>query len=143
MAKQGESTDLAAALLRQDPFPSEAQYQEYRHMLDQALQRAERRLTWTGRVVIASAIVSLTFLFIGGSKLLGDFDPWAKEATPLSVAAGVVYLVATALFVLSLASYYSRFRPRVRETREQMRDMVILDLQRQLRDLRARLEQRP
>lgn len=142
MAKPGERTDLAAALLRQDPFPSEAQYQEYRHMLDKALQRAERRLAWTGRVVIGSALVSLTMLFIGGSKLLGDFDPWSKEATPLSVTAGVVYIVATALFFLSLASYYSRFRPRVRETREQMRDMAILDLQRQLRELRAQLEQR-
>jgi len=142
MAKPGERTDLAAALLRHDSFPSEAQYQEYRHMLDKALQRAERRLAWTGRVVIGSAMISLTLLFIGGSKLLGDFDPWSKGATPLSVTAGVVYIVATALFFLSLASYYSRFRPRVRETREQMRDMVILDLQRQLRELRAQLEQR-
>ena len=75
-------------------------------------------------------------MFVGGSKLIGDFDPWSKGATVASVAAGAAYLLATALFFLSLAAYYSRFRPRVRDAEGRFRDLVLLDLQRQVRELR-------
>jgi|GEM_PF-4710685 len=40
-------------------------------------------------------IVSLTLMFVGGSKIIGAFDPWSKEANVWSVAAGSVYLLAT------------------------------------------------
>jgi hypothetical protein len=103
------------------------------------LRAAERRERLAGRVVVGSSVVGLTLMFIGGSRLLGDFDPWSKDATVVSVAAGVIYLLATALFFLSLASYFSRFRPRVRDAKERIRDLILLDLQRQLRELREQV----
>jgi hypothetical protein len=135
MASRHDETSFASRLLRQDEPLSDAQYQEYHRKLEGAFRAAERRERLAGRVVIGSCVVSLTLMFVGGSKLLGAFDPWSKDATIWSVAAGVVYFLATGLFFLSLASYYSRFRPRVRDAKERLRDAAILDLQRQLREL--------
>ena len=142
MANRHDPSSFAARLLGQDEPLSDAQYQEYRRGLDDALRAAERRERLAGRVAVGSFVVSLTLMFVGGSKLLGDFDPWSKGATVVSVAAGAVYLLATALFFLSLASYYSRFRPRVRDAKERLRDLVLLDLQRQIRELREQAGRR-
>jgi hypothetical protein len=128
---------FASDLLRQDEPLNGAQYEEYRMNLEKALTAAESREVVTGRVVAASCVLSLALLFVGWSNAIGSFDPWSKDATPWSVAAGVLYWLATALFFLSLASYYSRFRPGTRAARERIRDAAILDLQRQLRDLRG------
>jgi hypothetical protein len=136
MANRHDPSRFVARLLGQDDPLSDAQYQEYRRGLDDALRAAERRERLAGRVAVGSCAVSLTLMFVGGSKLIGDFDPWSKGASVVSVAAGVVYLLATTLFFLSLASYYSRFRPRVRDVKERLRDLVLLDLQRQIRELR-------
>jgi hypothetical protein len=139
MPDRHDPSSFAARLLRQDKPLSEDQHQEYRRKLDHALRAAERQERLAGRVVVGSSVVSLTLMFIGGSKLLGDFDPWSKDATIVSVAAGAIYLFATALFFLSLASYFSRFRPRVGDAKEQLRDLAILELQRQLSELREQV----
>ena len=136
MADRHDETGFASRLLRQDEPPTDAEYREYRRRLEDALAAAERRVRVTGYVVVGSCVVSLTLMFVGGSKVLGDFDPWSRDATAWSVAAGVVYVLATGLFFLSLASYCSRFRPRVRDAKDQLRDTAILGLQRQLRELR-------
>jgi hypothetical protein len=139
MANRHDPSSFAARLLGQDEPLSDARYQEYRRGLDDALRAAERRERLAGRVATGSFVVSLALMFVGGSKLIGDFDPWSNGATVVSVAAGAVYLLATALFVLSLASYYSRFQPRVRDAKERLRDLVLLDLQRQIRELREQV----
>lgn len=136
MADTHDLNAFATRLLRQDSPPSDAEYRDYRERLAKALAGAERRVRVTGYVVVGSLIVSLALMYVGGSKLLGDFDPWSKGATFLSVTAGALYWLATILFFVSLASYYSRFQPKVRDAKEQLRDSVILDLQRQLRELR-------
>jgi hypothetical protein len=141
MANTHDPGRFASELLRQDEPLSDSEYQEYRRKLENALTAADRREKRAGRIVVASGVISLTLMFVGGSKLLGDFDPWSKDANVVSVAAGVVYLLATGLFFLCLASYYSRFRPAVRDAKERLRDASILDLQRQIRELRERAKQ--
>jgi hypothetical protein len=137
-----DPNSLAARLLRQDEPVSPARYQEYRAKLEAAVTAARWRERLAGRVVVISCVLSLTLMFVGGSKVLGPFDPWSKEATPLSVSAGVVYCLATGVFWLSLASYFSRFRPGVSEARERLRDADLLELQQQVRELREELAQR-
>jgi hypothetical protein len=127
---------LAARLLRQDDPVSAARYQEYRAKLEAALTAARWRERLAGRVVVIACVLSLALMFVGGGGVIGSFDPWSKDATLVSVAAGVVYCVATGVFFLSLASYFSRFRPGVSEARERLRDADLLELQQQIRELR-------
>jgi hypothetical protein len=140
MANSRDPGRLASELLRQDEPLSDSEYQAYRRKLETALTTAERREKLVGRIAVASFIISFTLMFVGGSRVLGDFDPWSKNANIVSVTAGTVYILAIVLFFLSLASYYSRFRPGVREARERLRDATILDLQRQIRELRELAE---
>src|SRR5262245_41591547 len=126
MASNLEPKDFAARLLQQEEPVNEEKYQEYRLKLENALTAAERRLKVTGWVVVVSCVISLTPMFIGGSKVIGDFDPWSRDATTASLALGAVFLIATVLFWVSLASYYSRFRPGLTDARERLRDANIL-----------------
>jgi hypothetical protein len=139
MSNPRDTNRFASRLLRQDESLSDSRYQEYRVKLEIALQTAERREKLIGHVVVASCVVSFTLMFVGGSKLLGDFDPWSKNATTTSIATGVVYLLTTVLFFLSLATYYSRLRPAVKDAKERLRDERILDLQRQIEEIRKLL----
>jgi len=135
-----DTRGFASRLLRQDEPLSDSQYQEYHARLEAALTAAERRVKVAGWVVVTSCVLVLALTFLGASKLLGDFDPWSKESTAWSVAAGVAYWLATATFFLSLASYYSRFRLGVKDARERLRDAALLDLQKQIRELRELVE---
>ncbi|MGL4555129.1 MAG: hypothetical protein ACRC33_28520 [Gemmataceae bacterium] len=130
---------FASRLLQADEPVSEAQYQEYRMNLENALSAAQRREKWAGRLAGVTLVVGLLLLFAGGSKLFGSFDPWSKDATALSVAAGLAYVAVATTCAITLASYYSRFRPATREAKERIRDALLLDLQRQVRELRERL----
>lgn len=142
MANHHDPSGFGSRLLQQDEPLNETQYQKYRAKLENALRAAERRLKVTGWVVVVSGVTSFTLMFVGGSKLLGDFDPWSKEANVASVAAGVVFLLATVVFYVSLASYYSRFRPTIKDAKERLRDASILDLQRQIRELHELVERK-
>lgn len=136
MTDPRNADSLASRLLRQADGLSDSQYEDHRMKLEQALTTAERREKIVYWVCAVSCVVSFTLTFVGGSKVIGDFDPWSKGANVWSVIAGVIYILATALFFLSLASYYSRFRPAAREAKERIRDASILELQQQVRELR-------
>ena len=139
MANSYSIRRFASQLLEQDEPLTDVQYQEYRRKLERALRVAERREKWAYWTVVASIVMSCTLALIGGSRLLGDFDPWSKEANIVSVLAGAVYVVSVVVFFVSLASYYSRFRPGVREAKERLRDASLLDLQRQVLELRREI----
>jgi hypothetical protein len=141
MAEPRDTRGFASRLIRLDPLPSDTEYQEYRTKLETALRAAERRVKVTGWIAVASCIVMVAVLFLFAGKLFDDPDPWLKESGGKSMAASVAFLVAMATFFLSLAAYYSRYRPGVRDARERLRDAMLLDLQRQVRDLRELLEQ--
>lgn len=130
---------FAAQLLQQDQPLSDPEYKEYRMNLECVLSRAERREQVARYVVLVSLVLSLVLMFVGGSKVLGDFDPWSTRSTSISVVLGVVYVAATVLFWVSLASYFSRFRPGIRNAQDQIREAMLHDVQRQLRELREQL----
>jgi hypothetical protein len=135
MTDPRHTDSFASQLLRQEDGLSDSRYREYREKLERALTTAERRERFAYWVCAVSCVVMVTLTFVGGSRIIGDFDPWSKGANVWSVTAGVVYVLATVLFFLSLASYYSRFRPAAREAKELIRDASILELQRQVREL--------
>jgi hypothetical protein len=134
MADPRATRGFASRLLRQDERLSDAQYQEYRTKLEAALTAAELRVKVLGWVVVASGVLMLTAMLLSAGKLLGDFDPWSKEATVESVALGVVFCLATATIL------HSRFRSGVKNAKERLRDASLLDLQRQVRELRELVE---
>ena len=107
--------------------------------LENALTTAQRREKLAGRVVVVTFVISFVLMFVGGSKLVGEFDPTSKNANIVSMTLDAIYFVCAVTFPLSLASYYSRFRPKVREAKEQMRDTNILDLQREIYELRKQV----
>jgi hypothetical protein len=127
---------FAAELLRQDESPTEAEYQAYRGKLENAVRASERWAKWTGRVVAASCIIGFMLMFAGGSKVFGDFDPWSQNATPVSVALGLIFALAIVVFLLSAMAYFWWFQPGVLGVKGRLRDANILDLRRQLRELR-------
>lgn len=131
--------DFASILLKQDETLSDSQYKDYRMNLEKALSAAERKEKLTGHVAAASFAVALILMFIGGSRILGAFDPWSKDANPLSVTLGVIYCLASVTWPLALAVGFARYRPAVGTAKERIRDAMILDLQREIRDLRRRI----
>ncbi|MGE5138579.1 MAG: hypothetical protein ACM3JD_03870 [Rudaea sp.] len=52
---------------------------------------------------------------------------------------GVIYGVAMVTWPIALAMDFSRFRPRVREIKEQIRDTSLLALQCEIADLRMQV----
>ncbi len=139
MTDSQDESPFASRLLRQDEFPSELQYKDYRMKLEDALRAAERKEQLAAYVAAASFAVGLALMFVGGSRIVGDFDPWSKDANPLSVALGVIYCLASVTWPLALAVGFSRFRPAVGAAKERLRDAMILDLQREIRELRQRI----
>jgi hypothetical protein len=130
--------DGALDVLQQEPLdPSE--YKEYRMKLENALATAERREKLAGRVALTAFAVNCVLMFVGGSKVFGDFDPWSRDATIWSVTLGVIYCTAAVTWPLALAIGFSRFRPRVREIKEQIRDTSILALQSEIAELRKQI----
>src|SRR5687767_4350205 len=114
MADSHETNRFATQLLQQDNSLGESTYQEYRMNLENALTTAERREKLCGRIACISFVVGAILMFVGGSRIVGSFDPWEKEATILSVSLGVIYCLALVTWPVAVASYYSRFRPKIR-----------------------------
>lgn len=85
---------------------------------------------------MVTGVVSFSLMFVGGSQVLGSFDPWSDSATLLSIILGTIYLVSTIAFWVLLASYYSRLRPTSRKATEHLRDEQLRQLERQIKELR-------
>lgn len=134
-----DSNRFATQLLQQEKSFTDTAYREYRMKLEQALTVAERRETLTGRVAAVSLIVGVILMFAAGTKVIGSFDPGDPEATITSVTLGVVYWLAIVAGLISIASYYSRYRPRIRDLKDQIRDNHILALQYEIAELRKQV----
>jgi len=134
-----DSNGFATQLLQQDNPLTDSAYKEYRMKLEQALTVAERREKLTGRIAAVSLVIGVILMFAAGTKVIGSFDPGDPEATITSVALGVVYWLAIVAGLISLASYYSRFRPRIRDLKDQIRDNNILALQYEIAELRKQV----
>lgn len=132
MAQSGNSGSTAATWLAQDDWLQESVYTAYRSQLAQQLETARRRERLAYWVCAVAGVLSFTLMFVGGSRVLGSFDPWDKSATVLSMALGGLYVASSILFWGLLASYYSRFRPHTRLAQEQLRDAQQLRLEAQV-----------
>lgn len=139
MTEPSRTIQFAAQLLRQDQPLSESEYKEYRMKLEQALINTER---WEHRTMLlagGSFALAVLLMFVGGSRIVGDFDPWSQNATILSVTLAVFYCIAQVTFPLATAANLTRFRPRVRDLKEQLRDASILALHGEIVELRKQV----
>jgi uncharacterized membrane protein len=142
MFEQGKlKRSLGAALLREETLDKSA-YEEYRMNLELALNRAERFEKIVFHICWASLLVALVLMFVGGSQVVGSFDPYDETANPLSITLGIIYVLANIAWPLSLASLYSRFRPRIRSEKQELSDAKIDNLQREVEELREGLGER-
>ncbi len=139
MPSSHETSHFGMQLLQQDKCFDDSEYKEYRMKLENALTTAERRERLAGRVAGAAVVVAVVLFFVGGTKVVGGFDPWDKDATILSVTLGAIYGAAMIAWPVALAIGFSRFRPRVREIKEQIRDTSILALQGEIAELRRQI----
>jgi hypothetical protein len=130
---------FATELLQQEKRSHDSKYQEYRMRLENALTVAERRAEFTRRVAAVCLVLGLVLLFVGGTKIFGSFDPWDDKATIVSVALGVMNVLAWTIGLVGMASYYSRFRIAIRETREAIRDTHLLALRQEIAELRQQV----
>lgn len=132
------NSSLGEGLLREETV-NESDYEEYRMNLELALNRAERYERITFHVCWSSLLLAFVLMFVGGSQVVGAFDPFDKDANPLSITLGVVYVLANIAWPLSLAAMYSRFRPRIRDIKHEITESKIDRLQREVEQLRERL----
>ncbi len=110
--------------------------------LELALNRAERFETFAFHICWASLLVAVVLMFVGGSQVVGSFDPYDERANSLSITLGVIYVLVNIAWPLSLASLYSRFRPRIRSVKQEISDAKIDKLQREVEELREQLGER-
>jgi hypothetical protein len=139
MPSSHETSHFGMQLLQQDKPFDDSEYKEYRMKLENALNTAERREKLAGRVGGVSIVVTFALMFAGGTRVFGSLDPWSTDATIVSVTLGAVYWIAVVAGAVGLASYYSRFRPRVREIKEQIRDTHLPALQCEIAELRKQI----
>ena len=137
--QQRHENSLGAALLREETH-DETKYEEYRMSLELALNRAQRRERIAFHVCWVSMLVAMVLMFVGGSGVVGSFDPYDDTATPLSITLAVIWTLANVAWPLSLASVYSRFRPRIRHLKQDASDARIDQLERSVEKLRERLD---
>jgi hypothetical protein len=139
MPEPHETSRFAMQLLQQDEPLNPTAYKEHRMKLENALTTAERREKLAVRVAGTSFVVAIVLMFAGGAKVFGSFDPWDKDATIVSVTLGVIFAVVSVAWPIALAVGFSRFRPRIREIKEQIRDTSLLALQCEIAELRKQI----
>ena len=130
---------FAEQLLQLDKPLSDSEYKEYRMNLEHALATAERREKLAAYIAGVAFVVAFVLMFAGGSRVFGSFDPWSKDATILSVTLGIVYAIAMLTWPIALATGFSRFRPRIREIKDQIRDTNVLALRSEIAALRKQM----
>jgi hypothetical protein len=108
--------------------------------LEHQLIQAESHKRLAKQVVIGALFVAAAVFPILASHVFGGADPYDKDATVFSITAGGIYIVACAVFFIGIASYCSRFMPRVRRAREELREESIRELRREVAELRQLVE---
>lgn len=140
MTDSPPDNSFAAQLLQQDHSVPETAYQEYRMKLEHALTVAERRQKLAYWIAMVTGPIALVLMFVGGSGVAGAFDPTDRDANGLSVTLAVIYWICAILCPLSIAAYYSRFRPAVRDVKDQLRDVSLQSLHHEIAKLQQQVE---
>lgn len=140
MADSSRLNPFQTQLLRQDQTLNETQYKEYRMQLEQALTRVERRekvAMWVAYIAIPLAVA---LSFVGGSGVIGAFDPYDPQANPLSMTIAGIFILSLIAGPMGISSYYTRFRPKIKEIKDQIRDANILAIHSEVAELRKQVE---
>ena len=132
-------SQIANQLLQQENQQYDSEYKDYRMKLETALTAAERRERLIGHLVWMSFLVAYVLMFVGGSRVLGPFDPTEEGANFVSIALSFVYVVAAIIFPVSLASYLSRVRPQSVNARSQLREANQMVVRTELAELRQQI----
>jgi len=135
--------NFGSELLRQDELLNSERYKEHRMQLEHQLARAEARERLSKHVVVASILVATSAFFILASRGFRGAVPFDKDATAFTIAVSVAYTLAWVVFFVGVAAYFSRFLPRVRRAREELREETMRELRREVADLRQLVEGRP
>jgi hypothetical protein len=135
-------SELGTRLLQHDSTLNSPRYEEYRMELERKLTQAERREKLAHRVALGALVTAVISGALCMSQVAGSADFGDSSATPLSIAITILYILSLAVFGVGFASYYSRFRPAVRQAREQLVLESIRDLRIEVRELRQKVEAR-
>ncbi|MEX1229191.1 MAG: hypothetical protein WEB58_03050 [Planctomycetaceae bacterium] len=111
--------------------------------VESQLLQAESREKLAKRIVVGALLTAAAVFPLLASRAFGGADPFDKDATVFSIGLGAVYCIAWAVAFIGIASYYSRFLPRVRRAREELRDETIRDMRREIGELRQLIEAFP
>ncbi len=139
MSTVDKALHFQAQLLQQEPIPQA--YQEYRMRLEAQLAQAERHLQITQKVSIVAILLAAGMFPLVASGWLGNADPWSRDANFLSVTLAVLYIIMAIVAAISTAAFYSRFSPRVRQVREELRDQMLHGMRTELTELRSQIDQ--
>ncbi len=131
-----QNQSFQESLVSLEPLVPE-KYEEYRMNLESAIDRTIARRTLTTYICIVSLILSFVLMFVGGSKVLGSFDPTETRATPISIVLGVIYALSSITWPITLAMIVSRFNPRLRSLRERLILQTLEDLRSRIAKLEA------
>src|SRR5687768_14751880 len=104
MSELNPGESLALRLIQQDQSDAHGDYALYRQKLERTLSASRRRERIAHWVCAISGVISFTLMFVGGSGIIGDFDPGSSNANLISMMTGAVYLLATIIFWVLLAS---------------------------------------
>ncbi|RPI90072.1 MAG: hypothetical protein EHM42_01935 [Planctomycetaceae bacterium] len=134
-----KTIEFQAQLLQQEPSLLQPQYQEHRMQTEAKLAQAERNQKYAQRTGITAILLAAALFPIVASGSLGSPDPYSKDASLISVSLAILYVIACAVATISVASFYSRFVPRTRQTREDLRDQMLHELRHELVELREQV----
>lgn len=140
MAELSAANRFAQELAAQDPLAQSEAYAAHRRQLEDQLVRLTKYELWTSRIAALAAVLSLVLMFVGGSQAFGSFDPTDRDATIFSIALAAIYVVSSVTWPLALATYFSRLRPRIRETKDQLLRHSLCELQLEMRTLRREIQ---
>lgn len=142
MSESPHQKEFSEQLLQQEEGLNLASNKEHRMKLEQTLVQAERREKIVERIGKWSLLITFALSLVGATKLFGDFDPYHKGATYISIILGVIYAVSAVVATLAIGIYFGRLRPVVKRLREDMLFQLIQDLQKEIHEIRNQYEKR-
>lgn len=128
--------DFLETLLKQGPQLSAAQYAEYRRQLHEKLARFEREEKSMRRIVyVTCGLTGALYLGLFGlaANRVGDLPSVVASA----LVVGIILLPLFTLFFLML--YFLKYRPRLQDANREDQRALLVELQRQLNELRDKL----
>jgi len=134
--------DFLRALLQQGPQLSPEEYAAYRRKLRERLARAESEELAMRRIVfVVSGLVGLLWLVLVWVCFSWDVGE-AQPGIPLGILMVAAYYFVPVVAGYAVLLYFLKYRPRLRDAQRQEQHALLLDLQRQLNELREQLSQR-